>query len=245
MEYVAQHVPVEVSVMIRPRGGDFTYSKAELDIMKRDIKNAAAAGAEGVLFGVLTEDGFLDVDAMGELVAIAKEHSLKVTCHRAFDRAQDPLGFAKRLVELGVDRLLTSGQKPHVTQGLGLLRQLVDGVGQDLVIMPCGHITSDIVEQVLAIGVSEVHVRRVETVRSPARCQWLVTVGDANRGENVHVRIDKTETAKIVQLVKNWGPVSLSLEAKRLQAMRAACSLPFRSYLFTFPYSGPNVWQAR
>lgn len=204
IEWVVQHVPVDVSVMIRPRGGDFTYSQAELDIMKRDIRVAAEAGAAGVVFGVLTEDGFLDVDAMAELVALAKEHSLQVTCHRAFDRAQDPLGFAKGLVKLGINRLLTSGQKPVVTEGLSLLRELIEEVGDRLTIMPCGKISSETVEQVLEIGVSEVHIRRVETVRGPMRYKTNLNMGGQDFHENVRVRVDKTETAKIVQAVKNW-----------------------------------------
>ena len=118
VEYVVQNVPIEVSVMIRPRGGDFAYSQAELDIMERDINRAAEAGAQCVVFGILTEDGFADVDTMARLTLVAQRLGLKVTCHRAFDRAQALRFRPHSVLRLGVNRLLTSGQKPHVTEGL-------------------------------------------------------------------------------------------------------------------------------
>ncbi|MGI6642296.1 MAG: copper homeostasis protein CutC [Limnochordia bacterium] len=204
VEYVVQNVPIEVSVMIRPRGGDFAYSQAELDIMERDINRAAEAGAQCVVFGILTEDGFADVDTMARLTLAAQRLGLNVTCHRAFDLAQDPLGFARTLARLGVNRLLTSGQKPHVTEGLPLLRQLVEEVGDDLSIMPCGKISSSLVEQVLQLGVSEIHCRRVETVKFPMLYTPALTMGDPNYNENLRVRIDKVETARIVELVRSW-----------------------------------------
>ena len=101
---------IDVMVMIRPRGGDFLYNKAEILQMEEDIRIAAELGAQGVVFGVLDETGFINKPVMAGLVRLAKDLELEITCHRAFDVARDPYQFLQVLLELGVNRLLTSGQ---------------------------------------------------------------------------------------------------------------------------------------
>lgn len=96
--------------MIRPRAGDFCYSPAELALMLDQIDAAAAAGADGVVFGALqTLDNRIDLAASQRLVASARRHALKTTMHRAFDATPDPNATLDTLLDLGVDRVLTSG----------------------------------------------------------------------------------------------------------------------------------------
>jgi copper homeostasis protein len=96
--------------MIRPRAGDFCYSPAELALMLEQIDIAAAAGADGVVFGVLHgPDNHIDRDASQRLVAAARPHGLRTTVHRAFDATPDPDATLDALLDLGVDRVLTSG----------------------------------------------------------------------------------------------------------------------------------------
>ncbi len=95
--------------MIRPRAGDFHYSDEEVSEMERQIASMADVGVDGVVFGVLTENGELDADALDRLVARSREFSLQTTFHRAYDALLDPLGAIATLVDLGVDRILTSG----------------------------------------------------------------------------------------------------------------------------------------
>lgn len=202
IDYVVEVVGIDAAVMIRPRGGDFVYSSEELDIMERDIRMAARAGAKAVVFGVLTNSGHLDLKAMGRLIAVAKEHGLEVTCHRAFDVTPDPHRFVEELVKLGVDRLLTSGQKPRAVEGLELLAGIQKAVGSKLSIMPAVEITSENVEQLLDLGVREVHTRNVEIVTSSMERGANIVMGNDDYDETTRIRIDLEETRRIVEAVK-------------------------------------------
>lgn len=202
IEHVVETVGIDVAVMIRPRGGDFVYSSEELLIMERDIRMAAQAGAKCVVFGILTDSGHLDVQAMGRLVSVAKENGLQVTCHRAFDVARDPHRFVQELVELGVDRLLTSGQKPRAVEGLDLLAELQNAVGEKLSIMPAVEINISNLEKILSVGVKEVHTRNVERVTSSMHRGADLMMGAADYDETSRVRIDVAETKKIVEAIR-------------------------------------------
>ena len=112
---------VALNVMIRPRGGDFLFNDDEFATMRADIETAKAEGANGVVIGLLTAAGEIDVARTRELVALARP--LSVTFHRAFDVAAEPFGALETLIEIGVDRVLTSGQEPTVLEGLPLDRR--------------------------------------------------------------------------------------------------------------------------
>ncbi len=148
---------LDVMVMIRPRGGDFLYTREELDVMQDDIRIAAELGAKGVVFGVLDQNGFIDTLAMSSLVQLSKSLGLEVTCHRAFDVARDPHDFLKILIDLGVDRLLTSGQAKTAVEGLPLLRKLVKQAHGRLTIMPGGGVPPHNVQELLELEIKEVH----------------------------------------------------------------------------------------
>lgn len=205
VEYIVENVPVDAAVMIRPRGGDFVYSHEELAIMQRDIVRAAQAGAKCVVFGVLTEDGLLDKSAMKKLVDTAKEHSLEVTCHRAFDVAREPMQFLDGLIELGVDRLLSSGQKRTVVEGLELLTQLKERAADQITIMPCGKLNSSNVREALTRGFTEVHTRPVETVTSSMKRSANLTMGSDDYDETSRIRISQEGVAQVVQIVKEFA----------------------------------------
>ncbi len=129
---------IGLHVMIRPRGGDFCYSANEFDVMKLDVESAKAAGADGVVFGVLAADGTVDVPRTRELAALARPMS--VTFHRAFDMTRDPFAAMETLASLGMDRILTSGQESSVLEGLDLIAALVRQAGDRIIIMPGGGI---------------------------------------------------------------------------------------------------------
>jgi copper homeostasis protein len=153
----AERLTIPCFVMIRPRGGDFCYSPDELEIMGRDIDTARDAGADGVVFGCLAPEGIVARDATAALVDRARP--LPVTFHRAFDLTRDPVEALDTLLALGVDRVLTSGQRDAVTDALPLVRDLVDRAGRDLVVMPGGGVRAENVAAVVAAtGAREVHV---------------------------------------------------------------------------------------
>ena len=102
-------IDIRLHVIIRPRGGDFLYSPVEIETMEEDIRMARQAGADGVVFGCLTPEGELDMPAMERLMKAAE--GMAVTFHRAFDYVKDPKQVLETLIQLGVDRVLTSGQR--------------------------------------------------------------------------------------------------------------------------------------
>lgn len=113
---------IKLHVIIRPRSGDFLYSKLEMKSMLIDLEICQKLGVDGVVFGCLNEKGGVDLKAMKELMAASR--GLSVTFHRAFDMCKDPREALEDLIGLGCDRILTSGQQPTAEQGIDLLREL-------------------------------------------------------------------------------------------------------------------------
>lgn len=109
--------------MIRPRGGSFVYTSEEIEIMKRDIAVCKEIGVYGVVFGILTQENLLDIQAMKELADLAKP--LQITCHMAFDEIENQAQAIEDLIELGIDRVLTKGGKQRAMENVACLAQLV------------------------------------------------------------------------------------------------------------------------
>lgn len=146
----------KLHVIIRPRGGDFLYSDLEKEIMLEDVRMARKLGVDGVVFGALTASGDVDMEFMQQLMAEAR--GLSVTFHRAFDVCRDPFEALEQIIELGCDRILTSGQMPKAEDGVELLRQLVVRAGDRIIIMPgCGVNANNIAEIARETGAREFH----------------------------------------------------------------------------------------
>ena len=160
-----QRIGIVLQVMIRPRGGDFCYSELDLAIMRHDIELAKQLGADGVVFGLLTPDGDIDLAQTRELIALARP--LNVTFHRAFDVARDPYQALNDLIGLGVDRLLTTGQEGSLIEGLDLVVELVRRAGDRIIVMPGVASERQIGRVAAATGAREFHVVGTRTVESP------------------------------------------------------------------------------
>jgi len=156
IELVRQHIDIDIFVMIRPRGGDFVYDIFEEEIMRKDIDLAKKLGANGVVLGILTSDGQVDVARTKSLVDYAKP--MKVTFHRAFDLTPDPIKALKAVIETGAERILTSGQKPSAVEGISLLEQLSKEAGNSIEIMAGAGVNHDNAAQLAAAGVHALHL---------------------------------------------------------------------------------------
>jgi copper homeostasis protein len=155
---------IKLQVIIRPRGGDFCYSEVEFAVMQHDIALAKQLGADGVVIGILTPEGAIDISRTRALIELARP--LSVTFHRAFDMARDPYRALEDLIGLGIDRILTSGQEPSVIEGLDLIAELVQLAGDRVIIMPGGGTERNIGKVVARSGVREVHVTGTTSVES-------------------------------------------------------------------------------
>ena len=125
---------IPVFILIRPREGNFIYSNKEFELMKSDIVKFKEIGSKGIVSGVLNDDKTIDTERTKELVELSRP--MEFTFHRAFDVVTDPLNEIENLINMGVDRLLTSGQKDKAIEGLDLIKKLNNISNNRIVIMP-------------------------------------------------------------------------------------------------------------
>ena len=157
IEAARRKLEIDLNVIIRPRGGDFLYSDLELDIMRTDVQAARSAGADGVVFGILEADGAVNLEQVRQVVELAGPMS--TTFHRAFDMCADPFAALESLISLGIDRVLTSGQRPSATEGAALIGKLVDAARGRIIVMPgVGIDASNIAHLIRLTGAREYHV---------------------------------------------------------------------------------------
>lgn len=156
LKTVREQISIPVFPMIRPRGGDYFHSADEIEIIRKDILLCKELGFEGVVFGLLNQNGTIDRENTARLTEAA--YPLEVTFHRAFDRCKDPLEALETIIGCGCTRILTSGQEPKVMDGLALVKQLAEQASDRIIIMPGSGLNSSNVASIIrTAGVSEVH----------------------------------------------------------------------------------------
>jgi copper homeostasis protein len=148
-------VSIPIFVLIRPRSGNFTYSEDEFEIIKEDILQCKKMGCAGIVSGVLNEDNSIDVIRTKELVELSKP--LPFTFHRAFDWVPNPTEALENLIEVGVQRVLTSGQSATAEQGITMLTQLHQQANKRIVILPGGGINEANASLFKNAGFTEIH----------------------------------------------------------------------------------------
>ncbi len=132
---------IPFTVMIRPRCGNFIYTKEEIEIMKEDIRICRESGVYGIVTGVLTENREVNEAAMDTLIRLARP--LRITFHKAIDETKDPLAALEQLISLGIDRVLTSGCRETAREGSGLMNEMIRRAGGKIIVMPSGKITKE------------------------------------------------------------------------------------------------------
>lgn len=204
IELVRQNLCIDVFVMIRPRGGDFHYSSYEFHAMKRDIYQCQKLSVDGVVLGILNADGTIDKKRCREL--IEKARPLKVTCHRAFDMAKDPFQALEDCIEVGFDRILTSGQQPQAIKGAELLGELVKRANGRIVIMAGSGVNENTVEEIVTKSrVKEIHFSAVATKESAMqfRNPQIAGMGSEEGSEFKLRTVDPEKVRKIRALAEN------------------------------------------
>ena len=155
LKQVVENLDIQVFVLIRPRSGNFVYSDAEFDIMKHDIQLCKDLGCDGIVSGILNNNKTIDRDRTQELIELSKP--LPFTFHRAFDEVVNPLEAFLQLIDLGVERVLTSGQQTTAELGLELLKDLNIMSSGRIIILAGSGITSDNALKFKQIGLNEIH----------------------------------------------------------------------------------------
>lgn len=165
IELTRKYLDIDINVLIRPRSGDFCYSHYEFEILKRDIDIAKEMGANGIVTGILTPNGDIDIKRMEEVMEVSE--SLSVTFHRAFDMTRDPYEALKSLIALRVNRILTSGQSKSAIEGIDLIQKLINNARDSLIILPGGGINPGNLHRILSVsGIKEVHLSGKKKVNS-------------------------------------------------------------------------------
>lgn len=155
---VAANADIPFVAMIRPRGGGFDYSESDFNVMLRDAEKALELGADGIVFGILTENGEIDVDRSSKLAQVAGEGKQTVF-HRAFDVVPNPADALEQLIDLGITRVLTSGQEDSAYNGAAVIRNLIKQAAGRIEILPGGGIDRFNLDDVIArTGCEQIHI---------------------------------------------------------------------------------------
>lgn len=193
---------LDVSVMIRPRGGDFLYSDDEFRTMLDDIAHARRAGATGVVFGVLTADGRVDVERTRELVKAAE--GMETTFHRAVDMAADYRQAIEDVIAAGCSRILTSGSYDKAIDGIENISEAVAVANGRIEIMAGSGVVATNAAQLAATGVDALHFSAKKMViggmeyRNPR-----ISMGGSSAVNEYALRVvDEEEVKEILKLVK-------------------------------------------
>lgn len=155
IQQVLTQLSIPTHVLIRPRGGNFVWGDSEIDTMLQDIAFCRNAGCAGIVSGVLTSEGEIDVSTCRRLVAASQ--GMEFTFHRAFDYCKNPMEGLEQIIRLGATRVLTSGQKSRASDGLPLLKTLQQDFGNRIEIMPGGGINSENALQFKEAGFEMIH----------------------------------------------------------------------------------------
>ena len=195
---------IDINVIIRPRGGDFLYTEAEVESMLLDIELCKSLGVHGVVFGCLTREGGIDISLMQRLITSAKP--LSITCHRAFDVCKNPMKALEELISLGCNRILTSGQQADAVKGIPLIHALIKQAAGRIIIMPGCGVRENNIEQIEAeTGAIEFHT----SARSILYSQMKYRNENVPMGSNVvSSEFETVETAS--QKVSQYVYVSKS-----------------------------------
>lgn len=204
IKMVLQVVGIDAMVMIRPRGGDFCYTDLEYSIMQEDIRMCKKLGVKGIVCGVLKHNGEVDVARTKALIDLAKP--MEATFHRAFDMTPGPFDALEAVIQAGADRILTSGHKNQVPEGLHLIKELVQKAGNRIRIMPGSGIRKSNIQTIRdATGAKEFHL----TARIPVESKMTFRKEDILMGgipqipEYKNFITDKNTVKNIVYLVND------------------------------------------
>lgn len=189
---------IDLYVMIRPRGGDFLYSDDDFEIMKNDVAICKQLGCDGIVTGILTKDGKVDKKRCRELIEFV--YPLEATFHRAFDRVSDPFEALEDIIELGFERILTSGLKPKAIESMELLSQLIRQSDERIIIMPGSGVTAEnIISIAESTGATEFHSSAGFSKQSEMVFQ------NTQMNESLgYVSVNKEEVKKMVTLLGEY-----------------------------------------
>ncbi len=200
LKSVRDTVTIPVHPIIRPRGGDFCYTAGEFAAMLDDVIAVRELGFPGLVIGILDADGQIDTTRMEKIMAAAG--TLAVTFHRAFDMCSDPRQACSELSELGIKRILTSGQQASAEKGISLIRELISRSDTPIIMAGAGVRAANL-SVFLQAGVKEVHSSAGQWLPSPMRFRnpGLSMSTDADADEYLRYAVNGKAVAEMKQII--------------------------------------------
>jgi copper homeostasis protein len=188
---------IELYPIIRPRGGDFLFDDHDFEIMKCDVALCKEMGCDGVVIGMLNQDGTIDKKRTAQLVELA--YPLGVTFHRAFDHAVNPFEALEDIISIGCERILSSGQRPTAMEGADLLNALIRQAEERIIIMPgSGLRSNNVMELKEKTGALEFHTSARTILKSQ-----MQYINETMKDEGDLTMADENEIGEIVRLLNN------------------------------------------
>lgn len=166
LRYLKKRTDIKICSMVRCRGGNFCYSDSEYEIMFKDAENLLDEGSDGIVFGFLNEDSTINVEKTKEMVSLIHSYGREAVFHKAFDELDDQTEGCAALIELGVDRILTSGKAayPDILEGCKRINILQNRFGRQIQLLPGGGVRIENIQDVIkTAGTSQVHMTSKKT----------------------------------------------------------------------------------
>lgn len=202
---------IQLYVLIRPRGADFLYSDIEFDTMIADVQYCIDAKCDGIVTGILNADGTVDKERNRILVDMAKNAGLGATFHRAFDMCADYTQALEDVIELGYERILTSGGKSTAVEGARVIADLVKQADGRIAIMAGSGLTEiNAADLVLFTGVAELHGTLQSRVKSNMQFANDHIIMGSTFGDEYAIDVTDAERVKAVIAKANENPASSS-----------------------------------
>ena len=195
---------IPVNIILRPRGGDFLYSKSEYEIIKDDILKIKELGASGIVTGFLLPDGEIDISKTQEVIKLAG--NMDVTFHRAFDMCRNPLKALEQLKEIGIARILTSGTNKSAFAGIEMLSDLVKKANNEISIMPGGGINENNLKEIISkTNAKEFHcsAKTFEQSQMQFKNENAYMGRDNNYDEFSKITVNTDSIKKMIKILKN------------------------------------------
>ena len=168
LELVKENLNIWTVAMVRPRGGGFCYCKEDFEVMERDVKLLISHGADGIAFGCLNPDATINCWQNERLTAMIHESGKEAVFHRAFDCTDDPYRSMEQLIDMGVDRVLTSGLKARAVDGVPLLRKLQSIYGDRIQILAGSGINASNGRRLMQeTGITQIHSSCRDWMKDP------------------------------------------------------------------------------
>ena len=168
--------------------------------MKEDISVCKKMGCDGVVLGMLKEDGSIDTQRTTQLVELA--YPMSVTFHRAFDRANHPYEALENIIDCGCERILTSGQKPTALEGISLIAALIKKAENRIIIMPGSGLRADNIKEIAQLsGATEFHSSARRSVESEMKFNQL--------SMNENLKTTQLDMKEVASMVKSLTELSL------------------------------------